>query len=121
MLAPCYDMVTMAAYAPLQSNGKTIDIPALTFGGIKRWFRKNDFVRLSGMCGIKNPDYILNDIGKGINQSAFKLIEYANNNTRFADHARKMLLLWSDGLKTSELSVEFDLSLMKCATANKPL
>jgi serine/threonine-protein kinase HipA len=118
-LSPCYDMVTMAAYAPLQNNGQTMDIPALMFGGTKSWIKLKDIVRLAKMCGA-DAKAVLYDIESGINRAASDMSEYAKSNPAFREHAQKILMLWKDGMGKAGLSPTFDLAALEQAMCAKP-
>jgi hypothetical protein len=112
-------MVTMAAYAPLQNNGETMDIPALMFGGTKRWPKPQDIVRLARMCGV-DAKAVLCDIESGVNRAALKMSEYAESNPAFREHAQKILMLWKDGMEKAGLSPTFDLAVLEPAVSVRP-
>ncbi len=118
-LSPCYDMVTMAAYAPVQNNGQTMDIPALMFGGAKRWPKLQDIVRLGRMCGA-DAKAVLRDIESGINRAALEMSEYAELHPAFREHAQKILMLWKDGMEKAGLSPAFELAAMEPAVNTRP-
>ena len=119
ILSPCYDMVTMAVYAPLQNNGQTMDIPALMFGGTKRWPKPQDIGRLSRMCGV-DAKAVLGDIESGINRAALDMSKYAESNPAFREHAQKILMLWKNGMEKVGLSPGFDLTALEPAVSARP-
>ena len=107
-LSPCCDMVTMAAYTPLQNNGQTMDT-ALMFGGTKRRTKPQDIGRLARMCGV-DAKAVLCDIESGVNRAASGMSEYAESNPAFREHAQKILMLWKDGMEMAGLLPAFDLA-----------
>lgn len=111
-LSPCYGMVAMAAYAPVQNKGETMDIPALMFGGTKRWPKPQDIGRLARMCGA-DAKAVLCDIESGVNRAALDMSEYAKSNPAFREHAQKILMLWKDGMEKAGLSPAFDLAALE--------
>jgi len=118
-LSPCYDMVTMAAYAPLQNNGQTMDIPALTFGGSKRWMKPQEITKLAKLCGADDKA-VLYDIENGVNKVALDIIKYATENPSFKEHAKKMLILWKDGIGKAGLTAFFDPSVLDDSSIPPP-
>ena len=105
-LAPCYDMVTMAAYAPWQNNGKTLDIPALMWGGTKRWPTRDHLERLASLCR-EDASPVLSVIESGVHRAAASLLAYAHDHPGFREHGDTMLRLWREGLTQVGLRAEF--------------
>lgn len=105
-LAPCYDMVTMAAYAPRQNNGKTLDIPALMWDGTKRWPSRDHLERLASLCREDASPALL-VIETGVHRAAASLLAYAHDHPEFREHGDMMLRLWREGLTQVGLRAEF--------------
>jgi hypothetical protein len=40
-------MLSMSVYAPTAQNGDALDAPALSFGGVKRWFVQKNLKELA--------------------------------------------------------------------------
>lgn len=102
-LAPCYDMVTMAAYAPISPTGTTHDIPALMWRNTKRWFKSRDFAQLGALCGVVHVDRELETIASGVHSAARALADVMRNHPDNHKTGTKMLLLWRDGLQQAGL------------------
>lgn len=51
-LAPVFDMLTMAAYAPRRNDGDAHDGMALTLRGSRRWPSLDDLIALASLCGV---------------------------------------------------------------------
>ncbi len=99
-LSPCYDMVTMAAYAHFLPNGSVDDMMALTLSGTKRWPTRKDLAQLAVRCGLK-PDVFENTL-----RSVFDAVKLTSRKVEiamaehkdFAEIGKKMLLLWGQGV-----------------------
>ena len=105
-MAPCYDMVTMAAYAPWQNNGKTLDIPALMWDGTKRWPSRDHLERLASLCR-EDASPVLSAIESGVHRAAASLLAYVHNHPEFREHGDMILRLWREGLTQAGLHAEF--------------
>ena len=107
-LAPCYDMVTMAAYAPITPSGGTQDIPAIMWRNAKRWFKPRDFTQLGALCGIARIDAHLYAIASGAHSAAQALADAMRDQPDNFETGTKMLLLWRDGLQQAGLLREHE-------------
>lgn len=102
-LAPCYDMVTMTAYAPMNPDGSTRDIPALTWAGKKRWPARRDLEAVGVACGL-SPAHIgevLDATVAGLTRAARDLHAYTAQHPACAPTTQKILALWRCGVAQS--------------------
>lgn len=101
-LAPCYDMVTMAAYAPMDPDGTSHDIPALMWEGKKRWPRPRDWAALGRLCGLSAPEIqeALTEIAAGVGQAGQALEDYARAHPEHQAITDRMQVLWREGRKS---------------------
>ena len=98
-LAPCYDMATMAAYAPAGSDGHTLDIAALTLGGTKRWPSRRALAHLARDCGADFEEECA-CVARGVNDAAGLLLRESEEHPEFSGHGARMLGLWREGLSS---------------------
>jgi len=107
-LAPCYDMVTMAAYAPITPAGHTQDIPAIMWRNTKRWPQRRDLDLMAKLCGIHHVDIVLREIANGVHAAARSLTGYLRDHPDNQERAERILILWRDGLEQAGLLRETD-------------
>lgn len=108
-LSPCYDMVTMSAYAHFMPSGKVDDMMALTLAGTKRWPGIKQMEMLATRCGLSQLDCkkILNEVAVAVNDTAKDVQEAINKHPDFYDVGNRMLNLWSDGISSLKMEVSF--------------
>lgn len=100
-LAPVYDMLTMAAYAPRAQNGDAMDEPALSFGGVRRWPVAKTLKSLADRCLISSVRQT--DVSQRLCAAMLKIAPMvateAGQREEFASTAKRMLELWSCGIR----------------------
>ncbi len=102
MLAPVYDMLTMAVYAPRDNHGDANDGMALTLGGTKRWPTADALRRLGQICEVSptQQKQWRGRLGDALLKTAAIVVEFQRVNEAhgFGSHAARMLELWSHGM-----------------------
>ncbi|MDP2759917.1 MAG: type II toxin-antitoxin system HipA family toxin [Sideroxyarcus sp.] len=99
-ISPCYDMVSMAAYAPFKNNGEVDDMMALTLSGTKRWPRNKQLAQLGVMCGLGPTESakIIDEIASAIHLGMDQIRASIEENPAFAEVGGRMLSLWQQGV-----------------------
>ncbi|MFC4277979.1 type II toxin-antitoxin system HipA family toxin [Achromobacter aloeverae] len=117
-LAPVYDMLTMAVYAPRDETGEAQDGMALTLGGTKRWPAQREFDLLAQACniGAARRRHWLHLLGKALLSTADQVIEFQRQHPGhgFIAQGARMLELWSLGVRPLDSECA-DLLLQKSA------
>ncbi len=99
-MAPVYDMLSMAIYAPHAQNGDADDTMALSFNGTKRWLTAKAVEELADRCMLSKARKT------GIIQASIKAIlatarelqrKIGERPAQFAAAGCRMLELWSHG------------------------
>ncbi|ALM82855.1 type II toxin-antitoxin system HipA family toxin [Bordetella sp. N] len=102
-LAPVYDMLTMAIYAPSDTAGEAQDGMAITLGGTKRWPAQRDFDLLAQVCSIgaaRRREW-LDQLRTALLLTGDSVIEFCAQHPGhgFIAQAARMLELWSIGVR----------------------
>lgn len=112
-LSPAYDLVTMCAYAPRDAQtGDAVDMPALTFGGVRRWPTAQTFKALADRCLIGTPrrKQIVAQVVSGFLVTGQELVDYvAEQGAAFSPVAKRLLELWSCGVRLHSSDAAQDL------------
>lgn len=102
-MAPVYDMLTMSAYAPRSQNNNndTMDEPALTFGGVRRWPTEKTLKSLADRCLVSASQRALaaERLCAAMQSVAQEVVEKAQEVESFGPMAKRMLELWSHGVR----------------------
>jgi len=100
-LSPAYDMLSMAAYAPRAQNGDALDDPALNFGGVRRWFTEKTIKSFAARCLISSTEQkrVSDRLCAAMQHVAYEICGKAEQMASFRPTARRMLELWSHGLR----------------------
>lgn len=100
-LSPTYDMLTMAAYAPLANDGDALDGMALTLRGTRRWPRQTDLDSLAQFCGVSSAEKAdwYERLGAAISRVSLEVENFCHNTCAASTAKRlvRMLELWSIG------------------------
>jgi len=118
-LAPVYDMLSMAVYAPTLPNSRDAnDGMAINFQGSKRWLTPDTIQSLSAQCLMteKRVDEWKTQIAAALIETSGKVIDYLHKHPedKFDSIADRMLELWAIGLET------FDRKASQHITNNRP-
>jgi serine/threonine-protein kinase HipA len=110
-LSPVYDMVTMSAYAPPTQDGDTADRPALTFGGVQRWFDEKARAALAARCTVspRRQQQIAQEITAAISSVSLDVLARAEADEKFRPMGKRMLQLWSHGVRLHNTHVAGEL------------
>lgn len=98
-LAPVYDMLSMSAYVPSAQNGDALDAPALSFGGVKRWFVQKNLKELADRCAVSakfQAETSARLVGAMLSAGQDVVVKAAQFPS-FIPTAQRMLELWSHG------------------------
>lgn len=102
-LAPVYDMLSMAVYAPRDNRGDAYDGMALTLGGTKRWPKANALKSLAQLCGVLPNEQIRwhQRLSQALLKTAEAVLafEQQHHEHGFGKQAARMLELWSHGVR----------------------
>ena len=100
-LAPVYDMLTMAAYAPRAQNGDALDEPALSFEGVRRWPTAKALQSLAGRCLMSSARQsdAASRLCAAMLEIAPLVAAEAVKREQFASTAKRILELWSCGIR----------------------
>ena len=100
-LSPVYDMLTMAAYAPRAQHGDALDEPALSFGGVRRWFTQKTQAQFAARCRVSVAEQkkVSESLRKAMETVAGEIVAKAQEVEAFRPTAQRLLELWSHGLK----------------------
>jgi len=100
-LSPAYDMVSMSAYAPRREDGDVEDMPALTFGGVRRWPTEKTVKALATRClvGTSRLKTLRAQLVDGFVLTARALHTACADGQLDAALARRLLEMWSSGLR----------------------
>lgn len=105
-LSPVYDMVTMSAYAPrCNETNDAVDMPALTFGGVRRWLNEKMLAALAKRCMISaaRQKQIKQQITEGFLKTADYVANYVSQERpESAPIGKRLLELWSCGLRVHD-------------------
>lgn len=96
-LAPVYDVVTTAAYIPL-------DTLALTLNGSKRWPSTDQLRAFGENRQVGSPArirQILERVAAALSDTIPEIEAYAASRPQFSDIAQRMIRLWSEGMPQS--------------------
>lgn len=101
-LAPVYDMVSMAVYAPRTNSGDADDTMALTLGGTKRFLTAKTLPQLARVCRVteQRHNYWCAKLLAAM-QKVRKDVEALDSGAAFTEQARRMLDLWGHGVAVS--------------------
>lgn len=100
-LSPVYDMVSMGVYAPVTQNGDARDEPALSFGGVRRWFDERSARQLALRCQLRSTQQkaCTQRVVEGVRAAAQEMEQAMSVHPDFEPMARRMLKLWSCGIQ----------------------
>jgi len=92
-LAPTFDIVTTAAYLPM-------DVMALTMAASKRWPDRQKLIRFAAVCGLtsERASSCLAEVEAGVVTAREELITGMQEIPEFAETGRLMLKAWDEGL-----------------------
>jgi serine/threonine-protein kinase HipA len=98
-LSPVFDMLSMSVYAPRAQDGDALDAPALSFGGVKRWFVQKNLQEFSERCFIA-PKFQAATSARLVSallSVGQEVVAHTVTHPGFAPTARRMLELWACG------------------------
>jgi serine/threonine-protein kinase HipA len=98
-LSPVFDMLSMSVYAPRAQDGDALDAPALSFGGVKRWFVKKSLQELADRCFVA-PKFQAATSARLVSallSVAQDVVAQTATHPGFAPTGQRMLELWSYG------------------------
>jgi len=100
-LSPVYDMLTMSAYALRAQHGDALDEPALSFGGVRRWFTPKTQAQFAARCRVSASEQkrVSHTLCKAMEIVAGEIVAKAAEVESFQPTAQRLLELWSHGLK----------------------
>lgn len=92
-LAPAFDIVTTAAYLPM-------DVMALTMAGSKRWPSRRELLRFAAACGLspERAGKCLSEVASGVVAARDELITGIREMPEFTETGDLMLKAWDKGL-----------------------
>jgi len=98
-LSPVFDMLSMSVYAPRAQDGDALDAPALSFGGVKRWFVQNNLRELADRCNVSPKFQATTSAGlvAALLSVGQDVVAQTAVHRSFAATAQRMLELWSYG------------------------
>jgi serine/threonine-protein kinase HipA len=98
-LSPVFDMLSMSVYAPTAQNGDALDAPALSFGGVKRWFVQKNLKELVDRCYVTAKFQAATSarLVNALLSVARDVVAQTAAHPGFAPVAQRMLELWSYG------------------------
>lgn len=101
-LSPAYDMVTMSAYAPrCEESGDAVDMPALTFGGVRRWPTQKTLKALAARCLVSasRQKALSAQMAEGFLQTARQIDHHVRQERlECAPIGKRLLELWACGI-----------------------
>lgn len=98
-LSPVFDMLSMSVYAPRAQDGDALDAPALSFGGVKRWFVPNNLRELADRCNVSPKFQAATSVGlvDALLSVGQEVVAQTAVHRSFTPTAQRMLELWSYG------------------------
>ncbi len=98
-LSPVFDMLSMSVYAPRAQDGDALDAPALSFGGVKRWFVQKNLQELADRCFVtaKFQAATSANLVSALLSVGQEVLTQTTAHPGFAPTAQRMLELWSCG------------------------
>jgi serine/threonine-protein kinase HipA len=98
-LSPVFDMLSMSVYAPPAQDGDALDAPALSFGGVKRWFVQKNLKELADRCFVsaKVQAHTSARLVSAMLSVGQEAAARTSTQPSFAPTAQRMLELWSHG------------------------
>jgi serine/threonine-protein kinase HipA len=122
-LAPVFDMLSMSVYAPRAQNGDALDTPALSFGGVKRWFVKKTLKELADRCAVTarfQAETSARLVGAMLSVGQ-DVVAKAAHYPSFIPTAQRMLELWSHGCTIHHTDASQQLKAMATSLAKSAL
>ncbi len=116
-LSPVFDMLSMSVYAPRAQNGDALDAPALSFGGVKRWFTRKNLKELADRCFVA-PKFQVETHTRLVNAMLSVGQDVATQAARypsFIPTAQRMLVLWSHGIAIHDAAAAQQLKVLATA------
>ena len=113
-LSPAYDMLSMSAYAPHAQNGDALDAPALSLGGVHRWFSEKNVDQFAILCRVNaaKKTIIKDKLCLALEDTAREILEMTHSRPSFQPMAKRMLELWSFGAKIHDIQVSEKIGMM---------
>ncbi len=113
-LAPVFDMLSMSVYAPRAQNGDALDEPALSFGGVKRWFVEKNLHELAERCFVTRrfEETTSHRLVESMLIVAAEVVAKACQQADFGASAQRMLELWAFGIHIHSSQASAKLSSM---------
>lgn len=113
-LSPCYDLVTMSAYAPRRQNGDALDEPAMSLNGVRRWLDQKSLSYLAGRCAITETQraMYITALCAAVKTVAAQMVKDVDADTAHRPMAKRMLELWSHGLELFDGDVATEVAAM---------
>jgi serine/threonine-protein kinase HipA len=113
-LSPVFDMLSMSVYAPRAQDGDALDAPALSFGGVKRWFVKKSLQALADRCFVA-PKFQAATSARLVSallSVAQDVVAQTATHPGFAPTGQRMLELWSYGCQIHSADVSQQLKAL---------
>lgn len=118
-VAPVYDMLSMAVYAPRDNHGDANDGMALTLGGTKRWPKARALKSLAQLCGVLPNEQLRwhQRLSQALLKTAEAVLAFEQHHHEhgFGKQAARMLELWSHGMRA--VNGDTAIELMKYSEA----
>lgn len=98
-LSPTFDVVTVRAF-----DHQYRDIPSLSIRNKKEWSLGREFMEFATIdCGLPKTAVksLIEEVAQAVHDTIPDLVEAANKHEWFREHAKKMLLVWHEGLSMS--------------------
>jgi len=120
-LAPVYDMLSMAVYAPRDNTGDAQDGMALTLGGTKRWLTDKTLKVLAVLCGVPTPrqQSWAQRITAAVLTVGDEIRRTCDGYPGFTPTVARMLELWSHGVRLLDVEAAQTLERMAAEVAQE--
>ena len=116
-LSPVFDMLSMSVYAPRAQSGDALDDPALSLGGVKRWFVQKTLKELADRCFV-SPKFqasVSHALVNAMLSVAPVVVTQAGDMDSFRGTAKRMLELWAFGIQIHSEAAAKQLSTLALA------
>jgi serine/threonine-protein kinase HipA len=113
-LSPVFDMLSMSVYAPRAQDGDALDAPALSFGGVKRWFVQKNLSELADRCFVAPKFQAATGarLVSAVLSVAQDVVAQIATHPSFAPVAQRMLELWSCGCQIHSADAALQLNTL---------
>lgn len=108
-LSPCFDMVTMSAYAHVSKDGRVDDMMALTLEGTKRWPTPKMLEMLGKRCGLSSAEVArtIETVVESVKSVAADIPVMIEQYPEFRSVGEKMMAIWADGIASMGYDCDF--------------